>query len=120
LADGVFWRFKLTGEWLHRHITLTESVGPAINALVFARRYCNDIFVLGADATAGVATAEWKAHAAQLQVLQACLAATPDYAELADALWVLHWKGWGNGLTDARSRTTWLACAGWRRPSASR
>ena len=93
VADGVYWRFKLTGEWLHRHITLTESLGPALNTRMFAWRFCNDIFVHEVDATAGIATAGWTAHAAQLQVLQDCLAASPDYAELADALWVRHIKG---------------------------
>ena len=64
VADGVYWRFKLEGEWLHRHITLTESLGPALNARMFARRFCNNIFVFEDDATAGVAAAGWKAHAA--------------------------------------------------------
>ena len=104
VADGVFWRYTLMGEWLHRHITLTESLGAALNTRMFARRFCNDIFVLENDAMAGVATAGWTAHAAQLQVLQDCLAATPDYAELADSRWVRHLKGWGNGLADAGSR----------------
>ena len=36
--------------------------------------------------------------------MQDCLANTPDYAELADSLWVRHVKGWGNGLADAGSR----------------
>ena len=64
VAGGVYWRFKLEGEWLHRHITLTESLGVALNTRMIARRFCNDIFVLEVDATAGVAAAGWKAHAA--------------------------------------------------------
>ena len=56
-----------------------------MRSFVFARRYCN-IFVLGVDGR-GVATAEWKAHDMwrSCSVLQACLTATPGYAEL-DAL----------------------------------
>ena len=95
VADGIFWRFKFEGEWLHRHITLTESLGPALST---------HISVLKVDATAGVAAAGRKAHAAQLQVLQECLANSPDYADLADSLWVRHVKGWGNGLANAGSR----------------
>ena len=55
MADGVYLRFKLEGKWLHRHITLTESLGPALNTRMFARRFCNGILVLEVDATAGVA-----------------------------------------------------------------
>ena len=104
VADGLYWRFRLEGEWLHRHITLTESLGPALNTSMFARRFRNYILVLETDATAAVATAGWTTHAAQLQVLQDCLAATVGYAERADSLWVRHLKGWGNGLPDAGSR----------------
>ena len=98
MADGVYWRFKLKGEWLHRHITLTESLGAALNTCMFARRFCNDISVLEVDETARIAAVCWKAHAAQVQLIQDCLANIPDYAELADSLWVRHVEGWGDGL----------------------
>ena len=53
---------------------LTESHGPALNTRMFARHFCNNIFVLEVNVMAGVAAAGWKAHAAQQQVLQDCLA----------------------------------------------
>ena len=54
-CDGYFWRFKLTGEWRDRHITLTEGTGPALNALNTVPKFPDDINVLGNDATAAIA-----------------------------------------------------------------
>jgi len=106
IANGVFWRFCLEGEWLHRHITLTEALGPAVNTLVLAPLHPDAIIVLGCDATAGVATAVWRASGAapSLQLMQQRLRTEPSYANTADRLRVLHHKGWGNGLADMRSR----------------
>ena len=104
VVNGIFWRFKLTGEWLERHITLTESCGPAISALLTVPLFPSDINVLATDASAGAAAGTWHAHSANLQSMQAALAAEPIYQEVSDSVWLLHWKGWGNGLSDALSR----------------
>ena len=104
IVNGLYWRYKLTAEWCERHITLTEACGPAIATLLTVPMFPNDINVLATDATSGAAAATWSAHSQDLQSMQAILATYPAYESNRDSIWLLQWKGWGNGLSDAGSR----------------
>ena len=104
IVDGIFWRFKLTGEWLDRHITLTESAGPAIGMLMTVPIFPDDINCLAADATSATAAAVGTSSAPNLITMKACLEDEPEYATSAKSAWTKHWKGWGNGLSDLLSR----------------
>ena len=103
-CDGYFWRFKLTGEWRDRHITLTEGTGPALNALNTVPKFPDDINVLGNDATAAIAAGAGRARSANMQIMQRVLEKSITYKIHADTLWYDHWKGWANGITDLISR----------------
>jgi hypothetical protein len=51
-ASGMFWRYCLHGPWPDRHITLTEALGPALNALLLAPHLPAGHHVLTTAATA--------------------------------------------------------------------
>jgi hypothetical protein len=104
MVDGLWWRFALTGEWLDRHITLTEAIGPAIGALVGVPRFPHDINVLASDATAAAAAGIDTARAEDLLAMRMTLKDEPRYRENEASMWHTHWKGWGNGITDTLSR----------------
>lgn len=103
-CNGYFWRFKLTGEWLDRHITLTESTGPALGVLTTVPLFPDDINVMDSDATAAIAAGTGRAKSASTQIMQRKLEKCKTYKLLADTLWYDHWAGWGNGITDLISR----------------
>ena len=73
MVDGLWWRFKLTEEWQHRHITLTESIGPAIGSLATVPLYPDGINVLASDATAAAAAGIDHAASADLQAMRITL-----------------------------------------------
>ena len=104
VADGLFWRFKLTGEWLERHITLTEATGPAISSLMTIPKFPLDINVRASDATAAIATGTGTPKSAPLNAMERTLSEEPLYSEHVDSTWNTHWKGWGNGISDELSR----------------
>ena len=104
MVDGAFWRFKLTDEWLTRHITLTESCGPAISTLMTVPKYPSNINLLASDATSSTATTANKSKSDVLRTMQRTLQEEPIYDEAAPTIWVDHWKGWGMGIPDAISR----------------
>ena len=104
VANGLFWRYKLTGEWLDRHITLTESTGPAISSLMTIPLHPFDINVRASDATAAISAGTGTAHSGQLQAMMATLADEALYCEHIDSTWNNQWKGWGNGISDSLSR----------------
>ena len=98
---GLFWRFPLTGEWLNRHITLTEACGPAIHKILTTSLFPGSVKVLTADATSATAVGVHTAKRDDLVALDRCLAKLQlDESDL----WMLHWKGYGNGLADLGSR----------------
>ena len=103
-ANGLFWRFKLEGEWLERHITLTEGTGTAAASLMTVPMFPKSINLIGNDATASIAAAVGRAKSGDLQVMQRTLEEEDLYQEHRDTCWVTHWKGWGNGIADALSR----------------
>ena len=103
-VNGVFWRFKLTGRWLEKHITLTEAAGVWLNTLMTVPRFPHDINLLGTDATAAGAAGIGKAKSEQIQVGQRELEKCLTYKLHSDSCWYNHWKGWGNGIIDAISR----------------
>ena len=70
MVDGLWWRFKLTGEWLDRHITLTESIGPGIGSLATVPLFPDDINVLASDATAAAAAGIDHAASTDLQAMR--------------------------------------------------
>ena len=104
MVDGLWWRFKLTGEWQHRHITLTESIGPAIGSLATVPLYPDGINVLASDATAAAAAGIDHAASADLQAMRITLKEEPLFQRHAHTMWHDHWKGWGNGILDLLSR----------------
>ena len=103
-ANGLFWRFKLEGEWLSRHITLTEGTGTAAASLMTVPEFPDSINLLGNDATASIAAAVGRAKSSDMQVMQRTLQDEALYQEHVASTWVTHWKGWGNGIPDALSR----------------
>ena len=103
-ANGLFWRFKLEGEWLSRHITLTEGTGTAAASLMTVPEFPDGINLLGNDATASIAAAVGRAKSSDLQIMQRTLQDEPLYQKHVESTWVTHWKGWGNGIPDALSR----------------
>ena len=103
-CEGYFWRYKLEGEWLKRHITLTEATGPCLNALMTVPKFPDDINVLNADATAAIAAGTGRAKAAHTQLMQRELEKCISYKKHADSCWYDHWAGWGNGIIDLISR----------------
>ena len=52
MAEGQLWSFPLDTEWLRRHITLLESMGPFGNFLVFGPMYPEAELISEVDATA--------------------------------------------------------------------
>ena len=104
MVDGLWWRFKLTGEWLHRHITLTESIGPGIGALSTVPLFPHDINVLASDATAAAAAGIDHTASPDLQLMRMALKEEPTFQAHASSMWHDHWKGWGNGIVDCFSR----------------
>ena len=104
MVDGRFWRFKLEGSWLQRHITLTESAGPSIGILQTVSCFPDDINVMATDATSSAAAGVGTANAADLLEMRRTLQDEPTYHDVIDTCWFTHWKGWGNGITDALSR----------------
>ena len=104
MVDGLWWRYKLTGEWRDRHITLTEAIGPAIGALKTVPLFPDDINVLASDATAAAAAGIDKAAAEDLQAMRLTLKEEPIFQQHAHTTWHKHWKGWGNGIVDLISR----------------
>ena len=104
MVDGMYWRFELAGEWLDRHITLTEGAGPGLHSLVAVPLFPADINVLGGDATAAVAATVGAARSVDMLTLTKTLREEPAWRRVANTIWTTHWKGWGNGITDALSR----------------
>ena len=104
MVNGLFWRFRLEGEWLERHITLTEATGPCISTLTTVPRFPDDINVLASDATAALAAGVGSSRAEDLQQMRRTLQDEVLFDRHAHTTWYLHWKGWGNGITDALSR----------------
>ena len=110
---GLYWRFPLTGDWLDRHITLTEASGPAIHQILTTRLFPNAVKVLATDATSAMAVGVHSAKRDDLMALDRCLA--ERQVDDSDA-WMLHWRGYGNGLADLGSRDD---MAGMRRLAAA-
>lgn len=104
MVEGLYWRFRLDGEWDERHITLTEGTGPALGLLTTGPLFPNGINVFASDATAAIAAGSHTAHAPDLITMQQTLEESPIYRTVATTAWYDHWKGWGNGITDALSR----------------
>ena len=103
-VGGTVWRYKLSDEWQQRHITLTESCGPAIATVLAAPLFPQAINVLGGDASSGTATTLRRARSANLTEVSLAVEAESVYKDVVDSLWVLPIKGWGNGFSDAGSR----------------
>jgi len=107
IACGLFWWFRLEGEWLRRRITLTEALGPAISALAFPPFFEGASNVITSDAIAGAATSLEREHSDSLQALQHGLHQQPRYQAAAPNLCVRHIRGWGNGAMGSRTSGRW-------------
>ena len=103
-AEGSCWRFKLEGEWRNRHITITESLGPAGNCIMYGEKYqgCNTIGEV--DATAALAMALGKSQSNDLRYMYHRLQQEPGYQALKPTLAFEHSAGAGNIWTDLISR----------------
>ena len=104
VCEGLYWRFRLSGEWLNRHITLTEATGPALSVLQTVPHFPDDINLLVADATAAIAAGAGTSKSADTQLMQRQLETTESYRKHAESCWYDHWAGWGNGISDELSR----------------
>ena len=105
--DGCYWNFELTGEWLCRHITVTEALGLAGNALIFGPRAPADNVMLEGDATAGLAMILGTTDSEDLQYMHRRLERTKTWASVAPSLWAIHSAGVGNVFADLGSRNKW-------------
>lgn len=103
-CEGYFWRFPLEGEWLKKHITLTEATGPALSVLQTVPLFPDEINLLASDATAALAAGTGSSKSADTQLMQRELEKTESYNLHRETLWYDHWKGWGNGISDELSR----------------
>ena len=109
--DGCYWRFELDGEWLRRHITVTEALGIAGNVLMFGRAAPAANVLLEGDATAGLAMVMGTTDSVDLQYMSGRLRQTDTWAEVAEALWAIHSAGAGNIYADLGSRNKWSELA---------
>eukprot|EP00965_Chrysotila_dentata_P061914 2051251-Pleurochrysis_carterae.AAC.1 len=89
---GDWWLFLLAGDWLCRHITFLESVGPCVNIIMFGAPLAraNVDIVLDGDSTAAGAMLTWRAKARDLQRLNRRLELEPAYQAVQTRLWVEH------------------------------
>ena len=104
VAAGLYFRFRLDGDWRYRHITLTEACGSKLCLIIFPRFFPNFQLAVESDASSALATAIGTAAADDLQYAHHRADAIPEYREAARRAWCTHIKGWANGLSDAGSR----------------
>ena len=108
MAEGQIWLFPFDTEWLRRHITLLESLGPFANLFVFAPMYPEARLISEVDATSACATALFRSRSPELQVVGKLAL---KHATVRDALsraFIEHGAGIGN-ITDPGSRGKWTA-----------
>jgi hypothetical protein len=104
VANGLFFRFPLVGEWRYRHITLTEACGTVLAVMIFGSYFPELELMVESDATASLAAARATAAADDLLMLRRRADKEERFREAKARTWVTHCKGWANGLSDAGSR----------------
>tara|TARA_B110000503_G_scaffold47688_1_gene77649 strand:- start:114 stop:5735 length:5622 start_codon:yes stop_codon:yes gene_type:complete len=105
--DGCYWSFELQGEWLLRHITVTEALGIAGNVLMFGESAPAAALLLEGDATAALAMIMGTTDSPDLQYMNTRLKETKTWKTVSATLWGIHSAGAGNIYADLGSRNRW-------------
>ena len=104
---GVVWIFELDEEWLTRSINVTEATGRGINHLVYPKLHPHGELAKENDNNGASVAAVHRAHAEDLQHVQAALEKQPSYAAAAARSRLSQVQGIGNEVSDSGSRGKW-------------
>ena len=104
---GAYVRFPLRGAWRRVHITVTESLGPALGAIVLAARFPHSEILVQADATAAIAFIEGRSDSRALQRIYLLWREVGGVLEFTERATCQHIAGRANAFDDAGSRGYW-------------
>ena len=104
---GAYVRFPLRGAWRRVHITVTESLGPALGAIVLAARFPHSEILVQADATAAIAFLEGRSESRALQRIYLLWREVNGVLEFTERATCQHIAGRANAFDDAGSRGYW-------------
>ena len=104
MAEGIYYVFPLTGDWLRVAITVTESLGGGLDLLVLAPLFPLCRVENETDASTTHAMLQGRAHSRTQQSIYARLRADPRFQEVARRASSTHIKGVANVMRDCGSR----------------
>ena len=105
--QGVYVRFPLRGRWREVHITVTESLGPALGAIALASHFPHSKVLVQADATSALAFIRGRSDSRALQRMYLLWRGVPGVREFIERAAGQHIAGRANAFDDAGSRGYW-------------